>query len=172
MERREKLEGVDPRLRLFGGLFLLTTRLETMGNGPDYLGELTTKQWFLMLNLLQFFDRPPSIGELAGQMGTSHQNVKAIAVNLEKKGFVRLMRDEKDARVLRVCPDEKCGTYFQGRAAEDQAFVWMLTDVLTPEEIETLDHCLFRLADQANRMSPAMIEQWVQADEQREENNG
>ncbi len=90
MEERE-VAALDDKQAIFGSLFLLATTLDTVGD--RFLGDLTTKQWYLMAMLGTFFAEPPTIGELAERMGTSHQNVKQIARRLEEKGFLDLERD-------------------------------------------------------------------------------
>lgn len=76
---------IEDRVRIFGGLFLVSNRLETIGN--EFLGELTTKQWFFLAVLFTFFTEPPTLSQLSQFMGSSHQNLKQIALKLEKRGL-------------------------------------------------------------------------------------
>lgn len=48
------------------------------------------------------FDELPTIKEVAREMGSSHQNVKQVALKLEQKGLLILEKDKKDARVTRI----------------------------------------------------------------------
>ena len=48
------------------------------------------------------FDAPPVLTTLAGAMGCSRQNVKKLAVNLEKVGYIKLEKSDADARALCV----------------------------------------------------------------------
>ncbi len=45
MDNTKEMDNIDKRYHIFGMLFLLSNKLETLGN--NFLGELTTKQWFL-----------------------------------------------------------------------------------------------------------------------------
>ena len=111
MNKREK-GGQAPRLPayraeylLFGALLAYGNRLQALGDG--FYREVTTKQWFL-LACLELFEAPPTLGELADAMGCSHQNTKQLALKLAAKQYVRLVRDEADARRTRVVPGPAC----------------------------------------------------------------
>ncbi|WP_195267787.1 MarR family transcriptional regulator [Eubacterium sp. 1001713B170207_170306_E7] len=147
---REELDAMDPRFRVFGSLFSLVTRLEVMGNSVDFLGELTTKQWYLLIHLITFFTEPPTLSELASEMDTSHQNAKAIAMKLQEKGFLMLAKDEKDRRTMRVIPNKKkIEAYEAELGGENNAFVEAFLGVLTNEELEIFDRVLIKLMDKA-----------------------
>lgn len=40
--------------------------------------------------------------EVANEMGSSHQNIKQIAIKLEQKGLLILEKDKRDARMTRL----------------------------------------------------------------------
>lgn len=141
----EKLQDIDKRYRIFGMIFLLSTKLETMGN--TFLGELTTKQWFLMLTLTNFFETPPTLSQLAKQMGTSHQNTKQLALKLQEKGFLSIEKDDQDNRALRIVPTEKIEEYVKNRQEKDHKFIEDFFGVLTEAEIEDLDKILLKMLD-------------------------
>ncbi|MDU5117998.1 MAG: MarR family transcriptional regulator [Clostridium botulinum] len=121
MDNTKEMDNIDKRYHIFGMLFLLSNKLETLGN--NFLGELTTKQWFFMLILMNFFKEPPTLSELALEMGTSHQNAKQIAIKLEKKGFLVVNKDIKDKRVLRLTPTNKIREYVKLREDKDHFFI-------------------------------------------------
>ena len=145
MKGLEKLQDIGKRYRIFGMIFLLSNRLETIGN--TFLGELTTKQWFFMLTLTSFFETPPTLSQLANQIGTSHQNSKQLAIKLQEKGFLSIERDEKDNRVIRIVPTEKFEGYVKIRQNKDDSFIEDLFKVLTKLEIQGLDNTLIKLVD-------------------------
>ncbi len=150
MKELEKLQNIDKRYRIFGMIFLLSTKLETIGN--TFLGELTTKQWFLMLILTNFFETPPTLSELANKMGTSHQNTKQLAIKLQEKKFLSIQKDEQDNRVLRIVPTKKIEEYVKTRQYKDYKFIEDFFKVLTKKEIEELDEILFKLIDNIRNM--------------------
>lgn len=107
---------------IFGEIFLIANKLQTIGD--EFLGEVTTKQWFFIVVVSEFFkDKAPSISEIANKMGTSRQNVKQIALKLEKKEFITINKDEKDSRILRVSITNKCINYWENRYEKDSEFI-------------------------------------------------
>ena len=150
MQGMEKLEGMDGRYLAFGLLFAASNRLETAGD--RYLQELTAKQWYLLLCLTTFFERPPTLSQLAGQMGSSRQNVKQLALKLEKKGFVALVRDESDRRALRVAPTERLEEYRAQRQEQDGAFVEELFAGVAPADLAAANRLLLALCNRLEEM--------------------
>ena len=53
----------------------------------DRYNEMTSKQWLLMATTTSFTDAP-DLSMLAKVMGCSRQNVKKLALSLEKQGYV------------------------------------------------------------------------------------
>ena len=108
---------------LFGALLAYGNRLQTLGDG--FYTEVTTKQWFL-LACLELFETPPTLGEVAGAMGCSHQNVKQLALKLAQKGYVLFRRDAADARRTRVLPGPACAALRDNYLQKQQAFILAL----------------------------------------------
>lgn len=154
MKKSEKLQDIDERYRIFGMIFLLSNKLETIGN--NFLEELTTKQWFFMLTLTTFFESPPTLSQLANQMGTSHQNSKQLAIRLQEKGFLTIEKDERDNRVLRILSTKKIDDYVKTRQNKDHNFIEDLFRVLKNSEIKELDKILFRLMDNIQNIEEKM----------------
>ena len=90
---------------LFGSLLAMGNRLQAAGDRS--YDEITTKQWFV-LAVLETFSAPPTLGELARGVGSSHQNVKQLVLKLQQKGYVALAQDGRDARKNRVHRTPKC----------------------------------------------------------------
>ncbi|APH25007.1 MarR family transcriptional regulator [Clostridium botulinum] len=145
MDNTKEIDNIDKRYHVFGMLFLLSNKLEALGN--NFLGELTTKQWFFMLILMNFFKEPPTLSELALEMGTSHQNAKQIAIKLEEKGFLVVKKDTKDKRVLRLTPTNKIEKYVKLRKDKDHFFIEKFFNVLTKEEVKNIYESFTKLLD-------------------------
>lgn len=98
--------GNDPkwiRKLLFAGVFIQENKLHTIF---DRYSQLSSKQWLVMA-VADAFEEAPDLTTLASVMGCSRQNVKKLAVNLEKEGYVRLEKSPDDARSLCVVITEK-----------------------------------------------------------------
>ena len=104
----EKLEKIEDGRFIFGSLFVTANLLETLLDRAFLEYGITTKQFLMLITIQSLFETPPTMQETARAMGTSHQNVKQIALNLERKGFLKLTKDESDARVTRLAPTSDC----------------------------------------------------------------
>lgn len=100
MNRDKLWSGLSEKQILFGKLLSLGNMLQTTLD--RFFREITSKQFFLLICLNLFSEHDPSVSELAEVMQSSHQNVKQLAIKLEKAGFIRTYADSADGRVLRV----------------------------------------------------------------------
>lgn len=132
---------------IFGSIFFLSNKLQTILDRGFRSEGFTTKQLFMTLVIQQFGDVSPTINDLASVMGTSHQNVKQIALKLEKRGFVRIERDEEDRRSIRVILTETSESFWKERVEEGKGFLTELFDYCREEEIEGLFRGLKRLSE-------------------------
>ncbi len=91
------------RAEIFGSVFLLSQYLARRGDvALEPLG-LTTKQWLLLAIVARRFPgESPTLTEASLWYGSSRQNVKAIAQQLQVRGFLRLAADPEDRRALRL----------------------------------------------------------------------
>ncbi|NOX87896.1 MAG: MarR family transcriptional regulator [Calditrichaeota bacterium] len=130
---------------IFGSIFLIAHKWQHKGD--QYLAEdnLTTKQWLLLTVIVKFFDSPPTLGQAAKAMGTSRQNVKQIALKLEKRGFVKIKKDEKDSRILRLEVTEKSHRFWENRADRDKEYILGLFENLSDADIEMLSQALKKI---------------------------
>lgn len=97
--------GIQSSYFLLGLLSAFDNRFQAFAD--KVIGEISWKQFFAII-CINLCRKEPTIKELAGIMGSSHQNVKQILLKLEKKGFVYISIDEQDKRKQRVKLTEKC----------------------------------------------------------------
>ncbi len=105
---------------------------------------LTYKQWLVLAGMGTIPGGPPSLGEVSSVIGTSHQNVRQIADQLERKGFIEMVRDPKDRRVLRLSTTEKNARFWESRNADHAARVLGLFTGLGDDEIAQLHDLMSR----------------------------
>jgi len=130
---------------IFGKIFFLSNRLEYLGDNELRKEGLTTKQWQLIAVTGKYFTLPPSVSEVAEVLSTTHQNVKQIALKLQKKGFISIDKDEKDKRVLRIRLTEKNTEYWESKSTDDVAFISSLFYGLSDQEIQKLYELLNKI---------------------------
>lgn len=105
---------------IFGATFFIAQKLQVMGDKvlSEKVG-ITIKQWMLLITLInEFPEHLPTISEAAEKYGTSRQNLKKIALSLQKKGFVLIAQDPEDNRIQRITITGKHRKYFEGNENE------------------------------------------------------
>ncbi len=135
---------------ILGAFLTLANRLQVLGDKLDE--KITMKQWLLIAVILKSGSPAPALRDLAAMIGSSRQNVKKMALLLEKQGFVALSKDEKDARILRVRLTEECRVYFAGRNREEEQFMDDLFQDFNAELTSGLFTGLTKLTDNIARM--------------------
>ncbi|MBA9085791.1 transcriptional repressor MprA [compost metagenome] len=115
------MKDIGQKEYIFGNMFTLANRMQVLGDKED--PNITIKQWLFIAIILKFGDRSLAISEISALIGNSRQNVKKMAVILEKQGFVQLIKDSKDARMIRVCLTKKCMDYFEKREEVERLFI-------------------------------------------------
>lgn len=97
-----KLDLMKDQEFIFGSVLIIANRMDTLLERELKEYDVTAKQWLLTAVVDNSFDKPPTIKEVAREMGSSHQNVKQVALRLEQKGLLVLEKDKTDARVTRL----------------------------------------------------------------------
>lgn len=144
---------------IFGLAFLLERKLEYAFDKVLAPHNLTVKQWFVLAAIETLFETPPSIQEVARRLSTSHQNIKAIASNLERRGFVTLEGDPADKRITRLKTTAQSKSFWEQRESEDRALIARLFRYLTDDEIATMSDLMGRLLRGTNDLSDNMDNQ-------------
>ena len=144
---REEIKTIDLETfkNVFGTLFFVSTKLESIGN--KFLGELTTKQWFLLATITTFFEEPPTISQAAIKVGLSHQNVKQVALRLQEKGFVKIEKDKKDNRVSRILVTRKAFHYELNSRKKNEKFIEELFKGIEDSEAKLCLNVLLKLSE-------------------------
>lgn len=99
-----KLENIDVEYAIYGMLFSLSNRIQTLGDKE--FGDITLKQHFVLIGL-SMFEKAPALKEMGELIGCSYQNVKRMATQLESKGYINIIQDKDDKRKLLLVPTEK-----------------------------------------------------------------
>ncbi|WP_019910258.1 MarR family transcriptional regulator [Paenibacillus sp. HW567] len=135
---------------ILGAILTLANRLQVLGDKLD--DRMTMKQWLLIAIILKSGSPAPTLSDVAEMIGSSRQNVKKMALILEKQGFVTLTKDSSDARMVRLQLTEKCMVYFAGRSAREDQFMEALFHSFDAGLTGGLYSGLTRLADNISRM--------------------
>ena len=130
-----KLKIMDDKKYLFGSIFILSNRIDTLLQREFNRFDITTKQWFLSVIINNLFDKPPTMKEAAKEMGSSHQNVKQVALKLEQKGLLILEKDKRDARATRLKLTDDSYEFWEKIRVEGTTFTQTLFKNVDKEEL-------------------------------------
>lgn len=115
-----KLTNVSEEYVIYGTLFSLSNRIQTMGDGE--FRDITLKQQFVLI-ALEMFDSPPSLNEMGALIGCSYQNVKRMAQHLKDAGYLEIKQDQKDKRKFLLIPTDKIEKEAEQNRAKTTAFM-------------------------------------------------
>ena len=147
-----KVEKMSDRKYLFGVIFIIANRVDTMLQREFNQFDITTKQWFLSVIIDNMFDKPPTMKEVAKEMGSSHQNVKQVALKLEQKGLLSLQKDKRDARVTRLKMTENSYDFWEKVRAEGTTFTQALFHNIDKDELEVARRVMQKMQININEM--------------------
>lgn len=116
-------ENINDQEYIFASMLLIANKMDTLLERSLSKYNITAKQWFMLIVTVNAFKESPSIKEIAKVMGSSHQNVKQLALKLEAKGMVLLEKDKKDLRATKVILTKECFELF--KLLEEEGFVFM-----------------------------------------------
>ncbi|MDA3847475.1 MAG: hypothetical protein PF505_13205 [Vallitaleaceae bacterium] len=117
---------------------------------PD--SDLTVRQFIMIIIAANTFDYNPSIKDISTVMATSHQNTKALLLQLEKKGFVTLYKDSKDNRVWRVNITDSKEGYWEAREKKDLETLLDLFSDISDESLQITYETMKKLDEKATRI--------------------
>ena len=133
------------RIESFPLILFLSHRIEYITDSELRKDDLTSKQFLVLVAIERLYDRPPSISELAESLSTTHQNIKQIALQLQRKGFISMRKDEIDKRRRRLEVTNKNKEYWDSRAKEHETIVLSLFDSLPDKEVVDFHSFLLKL---------------------------
>ena len=142
-------EKMDKRYLIFGNIFLLANRLQTVMDNAKK--DLTAKQW-MVLTMLGSFEEPPTLKQLAAMCETSHQNTKEIVNKLEAKGFVNILKDEADKRAMRILRTSKCEQWSKDNEEYGMNFISEMYHGLSEEEIRIMSEAQIKIFNNLKKL--------------------
>lgn len=136
--------GIESSYFLLGLLSAFDNRFQAVAD--KLIGEISWKQFFAII-CINLCKESPTIKELAGIMGSSHQNVKQILLKLEKKGFVNISIDQNDKRKQRVELTKKCVDFCNANDEKSNQAVSAMFDGITEEQLRITIQTIMQLED-------------------------
>lgn len=132
------------RVRAFRLLMVAGIRLRGLLDRALAPAGLTAQQG-AMASWIEAQPAPPTLSGVAAGLGMTHQNVKQIAVALERKGLLEIRVDENDRRSRRLVLTPAHRLFWQERNPDDLTTVQDWVAVWTDEEVRQMLVLLRRL---------------------------
>lgn len=148
----EKLKEMRDEQYIFGALLFAANRMDTLLERELKEFDVTAKQWMLSIIIDNLFDHSPTIKEAAKEMGSSHQNIKQVALKLEQKGLLKLEKDKKDARITRLEMTDESNQFWEKTQPKGTQFVEAVFENITAEEMTGARNALDKIMDNLIKM--------------------
>ena len=132
MEIIMELKGVEDVNGIYGFIFSLSNRIQTIGDKE--FDDITIKQHFLMIGLMMF-QEPPTLKEMGQLIGCSYQNVKRMAQQLQKNGYLNIVQDENDKRKQLLIPTDKIVKQSEQISERSEVFMQKLYQGIPKEDL-------------------------------------
>ena len=118
---------------IFSSIFVLQNRMQTAGEKIQT--QISMKQW-LLLAMTACCPEPRTLTNVGNLMGCSRQNIKKLALALEKKGFVRLLLGGNNSVHIELT--DKVGKYAEEMGERHLQSLKLLFSDFSEDEIKLL----------------------------------
>jgi DNA-binding MarR family transcriptional regulator len=143
---------LDVQRAVFARLFKVANALQVFLDRTLHEYGITGKQLFLMIVIGSFAPEAPSFKETAERGGSSYQNVKQLALKLEKSGYLRIVQDPNDARTKRLVTTARAEAFWAERSSRDIEAMDALFQGFSLQELQEFLDYLFRIEAQIETM--------------------
>lgn len=135
---------------IFGCILLFANRIQTIGDRFDK--DITMKQWFLIVCIIENKNNSPTLSNVADFMGCSRQNIKKMALILAEKGLVKFENAPNDSRSIILTITRKCEEFFSKRNNGEEKFLNDFFKGLTKQDINNVYKSFLKLYDNINQL--------------------
>lgn len=141
--------GVPTCLFLLGLLSAFDNRYQAKADA--FFEEISWKQFFAII-CISLCQENPTINEIAGIMGSSHQNVKQILLKLENKGFVNILTDTNDKRKQRIVLSEKTKYFCKKNEEESNKVVQKIFQGISELQLQETIKTIIQMENNLNNL--------------------
>ena len=118
---------------IFSSIFVLQNRMQTAGEKLQT--QISMKQW-LLLTMTACCPEPRTLTNVGNLMGCSRQNIKKLALALEKKGFVHLPSGKNNSICIELT--DKVSQYAEEMGERHLQSLKLLFSDFSEDEIKLL----------------------------------
>jgi DNA-binding MarR family transcriptional regulator len=154
-----KTDSIPDKYYIFATLLIIANRMDTLLSRDLKEFGVTTKQWFVSETIKSIFEKPPTINDVAKEMGSSHQNIKQVALKLQQKGLLSLVKDKKDARVTRLRMTEKSFAFWERTQVKGDFFIENMLKDIEKKNLAIARGVLQRMVSNLTEMEQTIVEE-------------
>ena len=154
----DKTNKIPDEAMIIGLLLIISNKMNTLLEREFKEFDVTTKQWFLSETINSLFVSPPTLKEVAIVMGSSHQNVKQVAIRLQEKGLLTLEKDKKDARVTRLRMTEQSYDFWKRTDPKGTIFRERMLKEMDANDIARTRHLLEKMLSNLAEIESAITD--------------
>lgn len=148
---RSQMDILIKQKLIFSKIFSLSNKLYTIGEKP-LNKQLTIRQWLITVAVANFGECNPTFSEVAAFVGTSHQNIKQLALKLEKNGYMKIQKDTDDLRRSLLILTEDYYEFMKERHKEMENFLEELFRDFNIDEIGEFQESLNKVYEGVKKM--------------------
>ena len=142
---QEVMKKIPENLVIYGYIFTVANKIQA--SGDKVMEGLTMRQQFLLISLSLFEDYAPTLQELAEVFGSSYQNVKRMATQLEDKNFLEIRRK------IRIILNRKQFDELQGNFSNVTSdFMNRLYAGISADDLQTIAKSLVKINQNLDEM--------------------
>ncbi len=142
-----KTEQMPDKQYMFGALLMIANKMDTLLERDLKEFGVTSKQWFLSIVVDSLFESSPTLKEVAKEMGSSHQNIKQVALKLQEKSLLQLVKDKKDKRVTRIIMTQESNEFWKKTQPKGEQFSNALFADINEEDITSAARVLRKIME-------------------------
>lgn len=147
-----QISKIDKKREIFALIFQLSNELQKYLDKILSEYDMTGKQFLLLIVIGTFENGDPTLGEITKRFGSSHQNVKQIAMKLEKKGYIEIKTDVNDTRVRRFKLTDKSIQFWDERDEDDLRRFVQLFAGIENKEIDDLQNGMEKIYENIKKL--------------------
>jgi len=145
MRKRVTVNRSNNEKEIFGMLFKTSNVLQVYLDRILHKENLTGKQLFLMIVVGTFGEISPTLKEVSDRSGSSYQNVKQLALKLEKQGYLEINQDLQDKRRKNLKMTKEAVKFWEKRENQDIGEMKKLFKGFTDDETDIFLKCIMKL---------------------------
>ena len=128
---------------VIGNIFKITNMAHSLND--SIMGELTLKQWLVVLSLINEPTKWHTLNEMANKVGVTRQSMKKMAEILNEKAYIEMAPSKTDKRAYQIKITKKAIKFFENNKDDFINIMAGIFENINDEDLMTLDITLDKM---------------------------